>query len=126
VPEGTSRRYLLHPPVLRALGMRHKVALPASVAEPAFVALRAMRRVRGTPLDLFGYSAIRRTERRLARDYEADIRELIGRLGSVGIEAAARYAALPQEIRGYENIKLAAVQRYEADRVALRERLAKP
>jgi indolepyruvate ferredoxin oxidoreductase len=125
VPEGTSRRYLLHPPVLRALGMRHKLALPASVAEPVFVALRTMRRVRGTPFDVFGYSAIRRTERRLARDYQADIRDLIGRLGAVGIEAAARYAALPLEIRGYENIKLAAVQRYEADRAALRERLAK-
>src|SRR3954468_357263 len=119
VPDGTSRRYLLHPPVLRAVGLRRKVALPAGVAEPMFVALRAMRRVRGTPLDLFGYTAMRRTERRLAHDYEADIREVIGRLTSADLADAARLAALPLEIRGYEGVKLAALERYELDRAAL-------
>src|SRR4051794_34025760 len=123
VPAGTSRRYLLHPPVLRSLGLHRKLALPAGVAEPAFVLLRGMRRVRGTPLDVFGHTAMRRTERRLARDYESDIRELIGGLGSIDIEDAARYAALPLDIRGYEQIKLAAVERYEEARAALRDRL---
>src|SRR3954469_11606642 len=123
VPDGTSRRYLLHPPVLRSLGLHRKLALPAGVAEPAFVLLRGMRRVRGTPLDVFGHTAMRRTERRLARDYESDIRELIGGLGSIDIEDAARYAALPLDIRGYEQIKLAAVERYEEARAALRDRL---
>ena len=123
VPEGTKRRYMLHPPVLRAAGMRRKLALPAGVAEPAFKALRSMRKVRGTPLDVFGRTEMRRLERRLARDYEADIRELIGRLGDVDLEVAVSYAALPLEIRGYEGVKLAAVERYEAQRSELRDRL---
>jgi indolepyruvate ferredoxin oxidoreductase len=126
VPDGERRRYLLHPPVLRALGMKRKLSLPARVAEPAFAVLRAMRKVRGTPLDLFGRTDMRRLERRLATDYERDLRELLARLGDVDLELATSYAVLPLEIRGYEAIKLAAVERYDVERAALGERLASP
>jgi indolepyruvate ferredoxin oxidoreductase len=126
VPDGQRRRYLLHPPVLRSFGVKRKLSLPARVAEPAFVALRAMRKVRGTPLDVFGRTHMRRLERQLAADYESDIRDLLPRLGEVDLELATSYAALPMEIRGYEGIKLAAVERYAAERVGLRERLVSP
>ncbi|MBK6885630.1 MAG: hypothetical protein IPH03_03680 [Tetrasphaera sp.] len=36
--------FQLHPPMLRALGVRSKVAVPAEVAKPAFTALYAARR----------------------------------------------------------------------------------
>ena len=77
VPGGHGVRYQLHPPVLRALGMRRKLALPAPVARPAFGVLRAMRHVRGTPADVFGYSRVRRTERRLAAEYEDGLRAVL-------------------------------------------------
>ena len=98
--------------------MKRKLALPAAVADPSFVVLRSMRRVRGTPLDVFGYSDVRRTERRLRDDYESDIRALFSRLSHVDLKAAASYASLPLAIRGYEHIKLAAVDRYEQERAA--------
>src|SRR5690606_32116477 len=44
---------LLHPPVLRAMGVNRKIKLRRS-AGPVFRALRAARRLRGTALDPFG------------------------------------------------------------------------
>lgn len=126
VPGGTKRRYWLHPPVLRMAGMRRKVALPSALADPAFAVLRTMRRVRGTPLDPFGHTAVRRSERRLSREYEADIRSLLARLHELDLGRAAAFASLPLGIRGYEQIKLAAVGRYESERAAAREALLPP
>ena len=123
VPGGAHRRYWLHPPLLRSLGMERKLGVPAWAADPAFAVLRGMRRVRGTPFDVFGRTQVRRTERRLADDYEAEIRALLPRLADVDVEAAASLAALPLSIRGYEQIKLAAVERYDTERAALREHL---
>jgi indolepyruvate ferredoxin oxidoreductase len=60
--------------VLRALGMRRKLALPSAVAFPVFRVLWAMRRLRGTAFDPFGHTSVRRTERRLASDYEPRMR----------------------------------------------------
>jgi indolepyruvate ferredoxin oxidoreductase len=122
VPDGSDVRYLLHPPVLREMGMRRKLALPARVAEPTFRALRAMRRVRGTPFDVFGRTEMRRLERRLADDYERDIRRLLDELQGTDLTAAASYAALPLEIRGYESVKLANVERYESERAQHRDK----
>ena len=78
VPDGHRVRYRLHPPLMRALGMRKKIAFPAPVIRPAFRVLRAMRHVRGTPADVFGYTTVRRTERRLADGYEAEMRHSLG------------------------------------------------
>jgi indolepyruvate ferredoxin oxidoreductase len=123
VPGGQRARYWLHPPVLRSLGMKRKLSLPASVVDPAFVALRAMRKVRGTGLDLFGATSVRRTERRLGADYEAEISALLPLLPLLDLELATALAALPLEIKGYESIKLAAVERCEAERQSLRGQL---
>ena len=123
VPGGSGQRYWLHPPLLRSLGMTRKLAIPASVADPAFVTLRAMRRLRGTRLDVFGATEVRRTERRLADDYEAEIRSLLPALPALDLDLAAELAALPLSIKGYEAIKLAAVARCEDERITLRRRL---
>jgi indolepyruvate ferredoxin oxidoreductase len=133
VPGGRGVRYQLHPPLLRTLGLQKKIAIPAPAARPAFRVLRSMRRVRGTPADVFGYSQVRRTERRLAAQYEADMRGLLAGLPGAGLpgdglagdgfDAAVELAALPLAIRGYEEIKLAAVARYDADRERLRAQL---
>ena len=52
---GSKVSYRLHPPVLRSLGLQHKVAL-GPWFKPAFQVLRSSRRLRGTPADVFGYS----------------------------------------------------------------------
>ena len=120
VPGGRGMRYMLHPPVLRAFGLRKKIGLPAPVARPTFRVLRAMRPLRGTALDPFGHTAVRRLERRLAAEYEAEVREVLGFLTAANLATAVDLARLPLGIRGYEQIKLDAVARYESDLARLR------
>ncbi|MFA1541138.1 indolepyruvate ferredoxin oxidoreductase family protein [Actinomadura monticuli] len=121
---GSRMAYMLHPPLLRAFGMDRKIAL-GRTARPAFRALRAMRRLRGTPFDPFGATAQRRAERRLVTGYVAVVDELAAGLGTGSgagrLDLAVRIAELPDMIRGYEDVKTANVARYEE---ALRELLA--
>ena len=65
----------LHPPMLRAMGMKRKLKL-GPWARPALVSLRSMKRLRGTRLDPFGRAEVRRTERQLIVDYAALVDEL--------------------------------------------------
>ena len=71
----------------------------------AFKLLAKLRGLRGTALDIFGYTHERRTERRLIGEYEATIEELIGRLSSENHALAVRIASIPEEIRGYGHVK---------------------
>jgi indolepyruvate ferredoxin oxidoreductase len=120
VPGGRGVRYRLHPPLLRALGLRRKIAFPAWVIRPAFRVLRILRHLRGTPADLFGYTSVRRTERRLAAGYEAELRAVLAALSPASYAAAVELARLPLAIRGYEQVKLAAVEHYERELERLR------
>jgi indolepyruvate ferredoxin oxidoreductase len=103
----------LHPPLLRALGLKRKLRL-GEWFTPAFRTLSALRRLRGTPLDVFGYAGIRRVERALIGEYQALIDRALARLGPDTHDAAVALAALPDEIRGYEDIKLESVRRFRA------------
>jgi indolepyruvate ferredoxin oxidoreductase len=120
VPGGRGVRYRLHPPLLRALGLRRKIAFPAWIIRPAFRVLRTMRHLRGTPADPFGFTGVRRTERRLAAGYEAELRAVLAALSPASYAAAVELARLPLAIRGYEEVKLAAVDRYERELARLR------
>ncbi|MGH7318750.1 MAG: indolepyruvate ferredoxin oxidoreductase family protein [Candidatus Rokuibacteriota bacterium] len=101
------RRLVYHfqPPLLRALGLERKLAFGPWFT-PALRGLRALRRVRGTPWDLFGYAAVRREERRLIPWYRALIERSLDRLGPETLFVIAEIARLPDGIRGYEEIKL--------------------
>jgi indolepyruvate ferredoxin oxidoreductase len=102
---------LLHPPALRALGMRRKIRLRRT-ATPTFRVLAAARRLRGTPLDVFGYAEVRRVERALVEEFRTTMRTALDRLTPATADAVEALAALPEEIRGYEDIKLARVAEY--------------
>jgi indolepyruvate ferredoxin oxidoreductase len=103
--EGRLRvRYQLHPPALRALGMRRKVAVGRWI-EPGFRALRALRGLRGTAFDPFGGSASRRLERRLPDWYETALLVGLERLRPDTLSRVLELARLPEHIRGYERIK---------------------
>ncbi len=73
----------------------------------AFKLLSRMKGLRGTPFDLFGYSAERRTERRLIADYETLVEELIAGLGHDNHALAVELAAIPEKIRGFGHVKQA-------------------
>ena len=67
--------------------------------------LAKLKGLRGTPLDLFGYSAERRTERALIGDYRRVIEELLDGLAPARIGLAAEIASIPEFIRGYGPVK---------------------
>ena len=63
----------LHPPMLRALGMKRKIKLGRWFV-PFFRMLRSMRRLRGRAIDPFGYAKVRRIERELIGEYRDSCR----------------------------------------------------
>jgi indolepyruvate ferredoxin oxidoreductase len=120
--------FLLHPPLLRALGMKRKLKL-GPWFRPAFATLRAMRRLRGTPLDLFGLPEVRRVERRLPGEYRERVTRALAHLGTGGDDVratVAQIAALPDVVRGYEDIKLRNVERFRAEADRLEAQLTAP
>ena len=112
--------WLLHPPMLRARGLRRKIRL-GPWSRPAMEVLRSARRVRGTRLDPFGRTPLRRTERELPAEYAAAVRSLLPLLDRASLDAATSVARLPDKVRGYESIKERSVAAYRAE---LSERLA--
>jgi indolepyruvate ferredoxin oxidoreductase len=107
------KRYLLHPPILRAMGWRKKIAL-GPWFDGAFRLLMALRWLRGTPLDPFGRDEVRRVERALIGEYRALIEGALAALTPASHARAVRLAELPDLIRGYEGVKLANVARFRA------------
>ena len=107
---GARRAWKLHPPMLRALGMKSKIAVPVSWT-PLFRAMAAMRGLRGTILDPFGHTAVRRAERSLPKEYRAAVESDLQQLSPDRYPAALRRAALAEEVRGYEQIKMDSINR---------------
>jgi indolepyruvate ferredoxin oxidoreductase len=87
-----------------------------------FRALAKFKVLRGTPLDVFGYSVERKTERRLIADYERLLDELIAGLNPENHSVATELASLPEYIRGFGHVKarhLSNVKKREAELLAL-------
>jgi indolepyruvate ferredoxin oxidoreductase len=120
--EGAKVLFMLHPPVLRALGLKRKLKLGPWFA-PMFRVLRGMRRLRGTPLDLFGYAEVRRVERRLPGEYRALVERALDELRPETQATVVKIAALPDVVRGYEDIKLRNVERFRAEASELEREL---
>ena len=85
----------------------------------AFLVLKKLRRLRGSIFDVFGYAAERRAERALIAEYCEWIKTVAGGLKQVDYDAAVRIAALPQDIRGFGPIKMAAIDAYRIRRAEL-------
>ncbi|GAA3227337.1 indolepyruvate ferredoxin oxidoreductase family protein [Pseudonocardia petroleophila] len=113
VPGGTKRRYRLHPPVLKSLGRQKKIAFGPWM-RPVLTTLARGRVLRGTPLDPFGRTGIRRLERELRDDYRAMVRGLAAGLTAENHATAVAAAQAADLVRGYEDVKLAHVERYRA------------
>ncbi|MDL5030329.1 indolepyruvate ferredoxin oxidoreductase family protein [Pelomonas sp. APW6] len=73
---------------------------------PAFGILAKLKGLRGTALDLFGYTAERKMERQLIQDYRASIEQLLAKgLTAERLALATDIARIPEEIRGYGHVK---------------------
>src|SRR5581483_10520495 len=57
-------------------------------------------------LDIFGYTAERRTERALISEYEAIVERLLAKLSAENHALAVQIASLPEAIRGFGHIKM--------------------
>ncbi|WP_374572195.1 indolepyruvate ferredoxin oxidoreductase family protein [Phenylobacterium sp.] len=115
-------RLHLAPPLLaprdRATGHPRKIAFGPWIF-PVLSILARFKRLRGTPLDPFGWTNERRTERRLLAEYEALLDELTPNLCAGPRDIATALLALPSEVRGFGHVKAAAIARHENEKTRL-------
>lgn len=67
--------------------------------------LEKMKRLRGTPLDVFGYAAERRMERALIKQYQTDMATWLPKADAARMDALVALAELPLTIRGFGPVK---------------------
>jgi indolepyruvate ferredoxin oxidoreductase len=107
---GRARKWVLGPWVFRGLAL-----------------LARFKFLRGTPFDPFGWTPHRREERRLIREYEATLDELLARLSPGSHALAVELASLPEHVRGFDLVKdahLAAARARQAELLAALRRQA--
>ncbi|MBO9449590.1 indolepyruvate ferredoxin oxidoreductase family protein [Tropicibacter sp. R16_0] len=68
--------------------------------------LSRMKGLRGTPLDIFGYTAERKMERALIRQFEKDMKDALAKLSPETKDAVCALARLPLDIRGFGPVKM--------------------
>jgi indolepyruvate ferredoxin oxidoreductase len=124
--EPGSLRYEFHlaPPLLarkdKVTGEPRKTSFGPWIMT-AFGLLKRLKGLRGTAFDPFGYTAERRTERKLIADYEALMTEVLGKLNADNHPLAVGLAVIPEKIRGFGHIKLRNLKAAKADEAALFE-----
>ncbi|MEW6449487.1 MAG: indolepyruvate ferredoxin oxidoreductase family protein [Pseudomonadota bacterium] len=123
---GDNLRFEFHlaPPLLAkinpATGLPRKMSFGPWIMS-AFKVLAKFKVLRGTPLDIFGYSQERRTERKLIDDYAAMLDEVLGKLVPENHALAVGLAVIPEKIRGYGHVKARHLAAAKADEAALLE-----
>ena len=116
--DGSARlTFHLSPPLIArtdpATGRPRKYAVGAWIL-PLFRLLAHLRWLRGTPLDVFGYSRERRAERRLIAEYESILSRILAELDESRLDLAMELAGLPEGVRGYGPVKAASIERAKA------------
>ncbi|WP_299592114.1 indolepyruvate ferredoxin oxidoreductase family protein [uncultured Microbulbifer sp.] len=92
----------------------------------AFGVLARLKFLRGTALDVFGYTAERKMERALISEYEKLVDEVVGRLNAENHAAAIQLLNYPDQIRGYGLIKDKNVELAKEARAVSLERFYNP
>ena len=105
---GAKASWKLHPPILKSLGMKRKITVSTRVGVPIMKVLANGKRLRGTVLDPFGRTQMRKLERELIDIFESSIDTALARVaaGTMTIDEATDIASLPQAVRGYEDLKI--------------------
>jgi indolepyruvate ferredoxin oxidoreductase len=124
--EGLRFEFHLAPPLLarrdKSTGLPRKMSFGPWIMG-VFRLLALFKSLRGTAFDPFGYSAERRTERKLIADYEATLAEVLAKLNPANHHLAVGIAAIPEKIRGFGHIKMRHLAAAKADEAALLEQL---
>ncbi len=112
---GDRLAWQLHPPILRTLGRRNKISFSVRRWRPLIGLLARAKHLRGTPFDPFGRTRTRREERRLPDEYLGSLRRAVeGATTPDDLLPAMAIAEAADLVRGYEDIKLANIQRFRA------------
>ena len=124
--DGDNLRFTFHlaPPLLarhnKVTGEPQKMSFGPWMLT-VFKLIAKLKFLRGTALDPFGYTAERKAERQLVRDYETLLDELLARLSHDNHYLAVGLAAIPEKIRGFGHVKLRHLAAAKADEAALLE-----
>jgi indolepyruvate ferredoxin oxidoreductase len=102
-------RIHLAPPLLARTGRPAKMTFGGWIF-PLLGVMAALRGLRESPLDVFGFSAERRMERTLRDAYLSVITGLASGLSATTIEAAIEIAEAPLSVRGFGHVKSAAAE----------------
>ncbi|MCV0368989.1 indolepyruvate ferredoxin oxidoreductase family protein [Filomicrobium sp.] len=115
------------PPLLprrdRATGHPRKLAISGRWLMPILKGLAKAKRLRGTWADPFAYTVDRRRERAWITQYEEDLDLIAQRLNHGNYAAAIELAGLPQTVRGFGHVKMAALDKAEHRAKELRQQL---
>jgi indolepyruvate ferredoxin oxidoreductase len=87
----------------------------------AFGLLAMAKGLRGTPFDVFGYTAERRQEQALLAEYQETIDTILANLSAERHELAVALANWPSAVRGYGHVKAEATDRARAEARVRRE-----
>ena len=113
---GTKVTWRLHPPMLRALGHEGQDEARAARPTPVLAALARSKRLRGTLADPFRWAEVRRLERAMIPEYEAAVDTLADRPRPPATSPRPWPSpSLPDQVRGYEHIKLPRAEAYRAE-----------
>lgn len=93
---------------------------------PVFRMLSKLKVLRGTPLDVFGYTAERRMERGLITRYEQTVDEIIRHGTARNYQAVVRAASMVEKIRGYGHVKERNFKSVDAEWTNAVAQLSKP
>ena len=91
-----------------------------------FRLLAKLRRLRGTPFDVFGYTAERRMERALIVEYEQLVERVLAGLDDANHDTAVALLSLPEKIRGFGHVKEKNLEEVSKERAALLEKFTSP
>jgi len=115
--------YHLAPPLLArtdpATGRPRKIRF-GSWVRPLLRLLAQMKGLRNTRLDPFGHTEERKRERAFLSDYEDDLAWIVANLGTANHVQAVALAASADDVRGFGPVKMAALDRRQGRREALR------
>jgi indolepyruvate ferredoxin oxidoreductase len=81
-------------------------------------ALRSGKGLRGTMLDPFRWGEVRAIERAMIPEYERAVDQLIDGLTAANLVDAVAIAGLPDQVRGYEHLKLGRAKTYRTELAA--------
>ncbi len=89
-----------------------------------FKLLAALKGLRGTALDVFGYTEERRTERALIGEYKAMVEAVLSTLNADTHARALAVAAVPESIKGFGHVKARNLQAARTQWAALMDKAA--